>query len=161
MRSSRTSRPLLAALAFATLAACGGGDAGSSSGETVAKAEDPSAAQDTAPPSATAAEAATGDTITIRMVTTQGGAAGQFEPATVTAKSGDVLHFVSDGGAPHNVSWPQGENPAGSTLPAPSAYVMGAGQAVDEAVSLSPGTYTFQCDPHVAMGMKGTLTVTS
>ena len=27
-------------------------------------------------------------------------------------------------------------------------------------VTLEPGTYTFQCDPHVAQGMKGTFTVT-
>ncbi len=27
-------------------------------------------------------------------------------------------------------------------------------------VTLQPGTYTFQCDPHAAQGMKGTFTVT-
>jgi plastocyanin len=27
-------------------------------------------------------------------------------------------------------------------------------------VTLEPGTYTYQCDPHVANGMKGTFTVT-
>jgi plastocyanin len=27
-------------------------------------------------------------------------------------------------------------------------------------VTLEPGTYTYQCDPHVAGGMKGTFTVT-
>ena len=26
-------------------------------------------------------------------------------------------------------------------------------------VTLEPGTYTFQCDPHAAQGMKGTFTV--
>jgi plastocyanin len=27
-------------------------------------------------------------------------------------------------------------------------------------VTLKPGTYTYQCDPHAANGMKGTFTVT-
>jgi plastocyanin len=27
-------------------------------------------------------------------------------------------------------------------------------------VTLKPGTYTYQCDPHAASGMKGTFTVT-
>jgi plastocyanin len=158
-RKRTVVRPALAALSVLLLAACGGGgdsgSAGSASSEPSGSA--PAATAEPAAPSGTAA--ATGDTITIRMVTTQNGASGQFEPAQVTAKPGDVLHFVADGGAAHNVSWPAADNAGKAGLPAPSPYVTAAGQAVDEVVSMAPGTYNFQCDPHAAMGMKGTLTV--
>ncbi|HLL47700.1 MAG TPA: plastocyanin/azurin family copper-binding protein, partial [Longimicrobiaceae bacterium] len=92
-------------------------------------------------------------------LTTQNGASGQFEPAQVTAKPGDVLHFVPDGGAAHNVSWPAADNPGKTGLPPASPYVTAPEQAVDQVVSMGPGTYNFQCDPHAPMGMKGTLTV--
>lgn len=145
------SRTILPALALALLSACGGGEQ--------KPAEEPAAAPAQPAPPAPTAAAATGDTITVRMVTTQNGAAGQFEPAAVTAKPGDVLRFVSDGGAQHNVSWPADQNAGATGLPAPSAYVMTPDQPVDVPVTFGAGTYTFQCDPHAPMGMKGTLTV--
>ena len=145
-------RPSLTVVALLLLSACGGGgDAPKDA------ASEPSGSAAPAPP---AAAAASGDTITIRMVTTQAGAAGQFEPAEVTAKPGDVLHFVSDGGAPHNLSFPPADNAGASGLPTPSTYLTSDGQAVDVPVTFAPGTYTFQCDPHMATGMKGKLTVT-
>jgi plastocyanin len=33
------------------------------------------------------------------------------------------------------------------------------GQSIDVPVTMGVGEYTFQCDPHAMMGMKGTLTV--
>lgn len=149
-------RHSLAGLSLALLAACGGG------GDDAPKqssASEPAAATPAAPP---AAAAATGDTITIRMVTTQQGAAGQFEPAQVSAKPGDVLHFVADGGAAHNVTFPAAENPGATGLPTtPGTYMVANGQALDIPVTFAPGTYTFVCDPHIATGMKGTVTVTA
>ena len=149
------SRPL-AVLSVALLAACGGGGDQKAEPASQAAPDAPSAGNDAASPSV----AAGGDTVTVRVVTTDNGAGGRFEPAAVTAKRGDVLRFVGDGGAAHNISWPAAENPAGATLPAMSAYLTADGQGVDEVVNLPPGTYTFQCDPHLATGMKGTLTVT-
>lgn len=147
------TRAPLALAALLLLSACGGGgDAPKDA------ASEPSGSDAPAPPPPTAA-AASGDTITIRMVTTQAGAAGQFEPAEVTAKPGDVLHFVSDGGAPHNLSFPPTENPGASGLPPAGTYLTSAGQAIDVPVTFAPGSYTFQCDPHMATGMKGKLTV--
>ena len=145
-----------AALSLALLAACGGGgDAPEPSSSS-----EPASATPAAAPAPTAA-AATGDTVVVRMVTTQAGAAGQFDPVQVTAKPGDVLHFVADGGAAHNVSFSPTDNPGASGLPAPSTYLVANGQTVDVPVTFAPGTYTFQCDPHIATGMKGTLTVTA
>jgi plastocyanin len=34
-----------------------------------------------------------------------------------------------------------------------------AGQTYDLKIELPPGTYTFQCDPHIEMAMVGTLVV--
>ncbi len=148
---------LASVLALSLLAACGGGD------DKAAAADPPAGGAETtpaAPPAAPPPAGAAGDTITIRMVTDQSGAAGHFDPAKVTAKPGDVLHFVSDGGAAHNVDFPAAENAGAAGLPAPSTYAVAADQAVDVPVTFAPGTYRFQCDPHVATGMKGELTVT-
>lgn len=147
------SSRLASVLALSLLAACGGG------GDAGKTAEPPAGGAETAPAPPQAA-AATGDTITVRMVTTQAGAAGQFEPAEVSAKPGDVIHFVADGGAAHNVSFPAAENAGMAGLPAASTYLVAADQTVDVPVTFAPGTYTFVCDPHTATGMKGTLTVT-
>jgi plastocyanin len=143
-----TTRISLAALALLALAACGGG------GDEPPEAAEPGAAA----PSAPTAAAPTGDTVVVRMVTTQSGSAGQFEPAAVTAKPGDVLHFVTDGATAHNVNF-SAVNPGVTGMPAPSTYLLTADQAVDVPVTFAPGTYNFQCDPHVATGMKGVLTV--
>lgn len=150
-----TAKPA-AALALVLLAACGGGDA------PEAAVEGDAAAPVVVAPAAAPAAAPTGDTITIRMVTTQSGAAGVFEPADVTAQPGDVLKFVSDGGAAHNVNFAAVDNPGATNLPSsPSAYAMADGQALDVPVTFPAGTYTFRCDPHMGTGMKGVLTVTS
>lgn len=156
MHRSRIFRPVLATFAAVALTACGGGDADTTAEapEAVVVAPAPDAG------AAAPAVAATGDTVTIQMLTTQNGASGVFEPAEITAKRGDVLRFVSDGGAAHNVSWPAAENPAGAARPAPSAYVVTPDQPVDQTVEVGPGSYNFQCDPHAPMGMKGKLTVT-
>jgi plastocyanin len=71
-----------------------------------------------------------------------------------------VVRFVTDGGSAHNVSFPAAENAGAAGLPAATPYVTAAGQSVDVAVTMDAGTYTFQCDPHAMMGMKGKLIVT-
>lgn len=150
MNCTRTS---LAALTVVILAACGGG------GDEPPQAAEPGdGAAAPAAPAAAAAPAPTGDTVTIRMVTTQNGSAGQFEPAAVTARPGDVLHFVTDGGAAHNVDF-AAANPGVAGMPASSTYLMADGQSVDVPVNFPAGTYNFQCEPHLATAMKGVLTV--
>ncbi|MDB4948611.1 MAG: blue-copper protein [Gemmatimonadetes bacterium] len=149
--------PLLGLLAFA--AACGGDKKTDQSAAPAGNNEATSAAP-AAPATAPAAAPATaGKTIEVKMLTTNGGAAGKFEPAEITAKVGDVLHFTTDGVTQHNVDFPAADNPAGVQLPAPSAY-LAAGGSYDVPVTMAAGTYHFQCDPHAPMGMKGVLTVT-
>lgn len=115
------------------------------------EASEPSAA--TAPAEA---PATTGNVIEVRMITN--GAENAFVPAQVTAQRGDVVRFVLDSGV-HNVSFPASENAGAANLPAASAILATPGQSVDVPVTMAAGEYTFQCDPHVMMGMKGTLTV--
>ena len=155
-RSFFVQAPVFALLAFA--AACGGSEqpAGGSA-ETTPAAEAPAAP---AGDQTAAAPAGQGQVIEIHMKTTNNGASGVFEPAQVTAKKGDILRFINDGGAAHNANFAgDPENAGKAGLPAATPYATAAGQTVDVQVTMDPGTYSFQCDPHAAMGMKGKLTV--
>jgi plastocyanin len=112
----------------------------------------------------------TGTTKTVNMV---GDAKGyRFEPANITVKKGDGIKFVVVGGGPHNVAF----DPA--TIPADVKAQLDANMGTDkmgelssnmkmnpgESVTISfanikPGQYPFHCTPHLALGMKGTITV--
>jgi plastocyanin len=83
----------------------------------------------------------------------------RFVPATITVKQGDTVHFVAFAGV-HNVHFTPEANVGVANLPAPSDWLLREGDSYELKVGLAPGTYHFQCDPHAAMGMKGTLTVT-
>jgi plastocyanin len=100
--------------------------------------------------------AATGNVIEVKMVTDDAG--NYFEPSEVSAKPGDIVRFVLVSGV-HNVSFPSASNAGAATLPEVSPYLQLPGQTHDLTVNLAPGSYTFQCDPHVALGMAGTLKV--
>jgi len=153
----------------AVLRACGGGE-----NKAADTTKAPPAAAPTPAPAATggavAPIAATGDTITIKMISDDKGY--RFDPANITAKSGQALKFVMVGaGGPHNVAFDPATVPAeskdqlnanmvGQLSELSSAMVMNAGEAVTISLGgIKPGTYPFHCTPHLAMGMKGTLTV--
>ncbi len=139
------SRGVAALVLAMTVAACGGS-------EQTATAE-PAAA---APAAAEAPGAATtGQVIEVRMTMANG---GRFEPEAVTVRPGDVVRFINVDNV-HNISFPADKNAGFADLPAASPYLTAPGQTWDLVVDLAPGTYTFQCDPHVPMGMFGTLTV--
>ena len=80
-------------------------------------------------------------------------------PAVVSAKPGDVLRLKLVSGV-HNLSFPGDRNPSGAALPPASDMLQLPGQTADIAVPAAPGKYLFQCDPHAALGMTGTLEVT-
>ena len=132
-----------------SLAACGSQDASAAAAEGAAVG-----VAATAP----AAAAATADARGIegRMVTN--GAENYFEPADFTVSRGDVVRFVLDSGL-HNVSFPAAQNPGVANLPGPSPFLQRAGEVYELTVDLAPGSYTYQCDPHIMMGMVGTMTV--
>jgi plastocyanin len=120
---------------------------------------------------AAAAAPATGKTVEVKMVGDEKGY--RFEPANITVKAGDAIKFTNVSGGPHNV----GFDPA--KVPAPVQAQLGANMPGDhsmgplesplllqpnEAYTISfakvpAGTYDIHCTPHLALGMKGVITV--
>lgn len=159
------------------LGACAGGDKGTA--DTVGVATDTSAAAaTTTPPAATAPAAAgagamapiTGATHEVKMV---GDAKGyRFEPANITVKAGDGIKFIVVTGGPHNVAFDpatiQADSKAqldanmgaGKMGELSSAMTMNPGESVTISfANIKPGKYPFHCTPHLALGMKGEITV--
>jgi plastocyanin len=112
----------------------------------------------------------TGTTHEVKMI---GDAKGyRFDPANITVKQGDGIKFVVVSGGPHNVAF----DPA--TIPADVKPQLDANMGTDKMGELSsamkmnpgdsetisfanikPGQYPFHCVPHLALGMKGVITV--
>jgi plastocyanin len=159
--------PLVALLALS--AACGGGDeqaAPATDSTTPAASGTPTvdvpATTTVAPtPGATATPDAGGQIHEVSMVSTQGGASGEFQPKTINVKKGDVIRWtMADGVVMHNVSFTQADsNPAGFTPPADSPFLTQQGQTFELKIDMAPGTYNYVCVPHEAMGMVGSITV--
>lgn len=97
-------------------------------------------------------------TIEVRMITDETG--NYFDPAEITAHPGDVLRFALVSGV-HNFHIPAETNPGVADLPGPGPLLQLPGQTWDWTVDIPSGEYAFQCDPHAALGMVGTLTVTN
>ncbi|MGZ3330681.1 MAG: plastocyanin/azurin family copper-binding protein [Gemmatimonadaceae bacterium] len=112
----------------------------------------------------------TGAIKTVNMV---GDAKGyRYEPANFTIKQGDGVKFVVVSMGPHNVAF----DPA--TIPADTKAQLDANMGTDkmgelssnmkmnpgDAITISfakikPGQYPYHCVPHLALGMKGVITV--
>jgi plastocyanin len=160
--------PILGLLALA--AACGGGDNTETADTTTTDAPAASGtptvtttapAAPAAPTAAPVTPDAGGQVHEVKMVTTQGGASGEFQPKTLTVKKGDVIRWtMADGSAVHNVSFMAAQgNPGGFTPPADSPMYTQAGQSYEVKVDWAPGTYNYVCVPHSMMGMTGSITV--
>jgi plastocyanin len=120
---------------------------------------------------AVAAAPATGKTVDVKMEGDEKGY--RFDPANITVKAGDAIKFTNVSGGPHNV----GFDPA--KVPAPAQAQLGANMPGDHSMGplespllLQPnesytisfakipaGTYDIHCTPHLALGMKGVVTV--
>jgi plastocyanin len=99
------------------------------------------------------------------------GSTYKFEPATLTIKAGDVVHFHNVSGGPHNVSFYTDSIPAGAAaalnagMPDQTASLSGPLLVEPNAVytvsfaGAPAGVYKLYCLPHTAMGMKATITV--
>lgn len=160
------------------LSACAGGDKSNATDtagvamDTTTPAPAPAAAPASAAPAGAAGTMAaiTGTTHEVKML---GDAKGyRFEPANLTIKAGDGIKFVVVSGGPHNVAF----DPA--TVPADQKSQLDANMGAEkmgelssalktnpgESVTLSfanikAGKYPFHCTPHLALGMKGEITV--
>lgn len=100
--------------------------------------------------------AVTGDTIIVEAWTD--GTGSYYKPNRIEAHPGDVLRFVLKVGV-HNVNFLPDSNEVKTGLPPASEMLQLPGQTYDLVVSMQPGEYYFQCDPHAALGMKGRLEV--
>jgi plastocyanin len=151
------------------LGACGGsGDAAADSAAAPAPAVD-SAAAPVATPPAGAAAAITGTTHEVKMVGDDKGY--RFEPADITVKAGDGIKFIFVSGGPHNIAFDPATIPADvkpqlsanmpnqqGELSSPMFMNPNENYTISFA-NVKPGQYPYHCTPHLAMNMKGTITV--
>ncbi|MGE5926522.1 MAG: plastocyanin/azurin family copper-binding protein [Gemmatimonadota bacterium] len=105
---------------------------------------------------APATPAADGDVIEIKLITDEQG--NRFEPAAIEAEQGDILRLVLVSGV-HNLHFLPDSNPGATDLPPASEMLQLPGQTLDIPVTMKPGHYFFQCDPHALLGMVGHLEV--
>jgi plastocyanin len=118
---------------------------------------------------AVAAAPATGTTHEVKMI---GDAKGyRFEPADFTIKQGDAVKFIMVSGGPHNVAFLNLTDP--TTKAQLNANMPGQHMAEDSSpllmnpnesytvsfAKIPAGKYDYDCTPHAAMGLKGTITV--
>ncbi len=137
------------------------------------KAEDQPAAtpgQQAAPAPAAPAAPAAGATHDVNMVF-EGGTTYKYVPAELTIKVGDVVRFHNKSGGPHNVSFWADSIPSGAQAPLDAAMpdklqpLSGNLIIEQDAVYQIPfagvpaGEYKYYCLPHLAMAMKGKITV--
>ena len=143
------------------LGACGGGEK-TPAAENAAPAAAPAATGTAAP--------ITGATVEVKMYGDEKGY--RFEPNAITLKAGDGIKFTFVSGGPHNVAFNPADIPADvkGQLDAnigadkmgelSSKMTMNPGESVTISfANIKPGTYPFHCTPHLAMNMKGTVTV--
>jgi len=118
---------------------------------------------------AAAAKPAIGKTHEVKMV---GDANGyKYDPATLTINSGDAVKWTVVSGPPHNVSFWQDSIPGAAvsqltanmpntTAPLTSPLFNNPGESyIVSFAGVPAGTYKYFCTPHLALGMKATLTV--
>ena len=151
---------MVAGLAF-VLAACGGEK--KAENQTTTTPEQPAAAPAAAP------AAGGGAAHDVNMVLE--GSTYKFDPSEFTIKSGDVVKFHNKSGGPHNVSFWADSIPAGAAdvlkknMPDQMAPLEGPLLTEPDAVykvsfaGAATGDYKFYCLPHLALGMKGKITV--
>jgi plastocyanin len=169
------------AVGVITLGACAGGEKKPADTTHVAVDTSATTTTTTASTSGTATTPApTGGAVApapitgaIKTVNMVGDAKGyRFEPANFTIKQGDGVKFVVVSGGPHNVAF----DPA--TIPPDVRAQLDANMGTDkmgelssslkmnpgESVTVSfgkikPGQYPYHCVPHLALNMKGVITV--
>ncbi len=95
--------------------------------------------------------------VVIHMVD-KGSAQWRFEPAKVQVRRGDVLRFVQDDIAPHNVQFkdtPDGAQLEPTTIMGPFLIQKGSTYEIQMDDRFPPGVYKFACTPHEPLGMVG------
>lgn len=127
------------------------------------------AAPPAAPTGALSKIPATGTTHEVKMVGDDKGY--RFEPADIAVKAGDAIKFTMVSGGPHNIAFDPTTIPAAGKAQLDgnmdqkmaelaSPLMMNAGESYTISFGgVAPGAYPYHCTPHLAMNMKGTITV--
>ena len=143
------------------LGACGGGETpATDTATTPAVTPTPTGAMTMAP--------ITGTTHEVRMVLD--GTTYKYDPANITVKPGDGIKFIMVSGGPHNVAFDPATIPADqkdqlwanmpNSTDGSSPMLMDPNQEWTLSLgNIKPGKYPFFCTPHLAMNMKGEITV--
>ena len=152
------------------LGACGGGGEKTADTAATAATADTTATAATTPAATSGAMAPiTGTTHEVKMVGDDKGY--RFEPANITVKAGDGIKFTMVSGGPHNVAFDPATIPAdvkpqlSANMPnqqgeLSSPLFMNPNESYTMSfANVKPGQYPYHCTPHLAMGMKGTITV--
>jgi plastocyanin len=99
--------------------------------------------------------------IVVKLVEKGGAMPYAFEPAITVAQRGDTVRFVEAAGVMHNVHFTKQASGAKLGGAATGPYLTTKGQTYDLVIDarFAEGRYEFVCEPHEAIGMKGTLVV--
>jgi plastocyanin len=149
------------------LGACGGGEGSKADSATPA----PGAAGTGTPPATGTVTAMpiTGKIHDVKMI--MDGNSYRFDPVNITVKTGDGIKFTTVSGMPHNFGFDPANIPDDveaqlkANMPPGSTDLESPFQnAAAESHTLSlggikPGKYEVHCTPHLALGMKGFITV--
>jgi plastocyanin len=150
------------------LGACsGGGESGTTDSANAAGTGGTAAGTATA--GTATAMPITGTTHEVKMILD--GNSYRFDPANITVKQGDGIRFTTVSGPPHNFGFDPAQiaddveaqlranMPPGSTdLESPYQNAPGESHTLSLA-GIKAGRYPFHCQPHLALGMTGVLTI--
>jgi plastocyanin len=151
------------------LGACGGEKAAPMDSAAAPAGASAAAVPAEAAPAAGAMAPITGKTHEVKMI--GDGAGYRFEPANIEIATGDGIKFIMVSGGPHNVAFDPAVVPAAAkaqlsaNMPEQSGELSGKMMLnADETYTISfggvpAGEYAFHCTPHLAMNMKGVITV--
>lgn len=159
----------LAIAAVMGLMACGGGNEQQAANTDTASVNASNAATVAPATGTVAAMPITGTTHEVKMVGDDKGY--RFDPADITVKAGDGIKFTVVSMGPHNVAFDPAAVPAdakaqlaanmsNTTSELTGPMLMNANDSYTISFAgVKPGTYEFHCTPHLAMNMKGKVTV--
>jgi plastocyanin len=101
--------------------------------------------------------------LVVKLVEKGGAMPYAFEPAITVAQRGDTVRFIEAAGVMHNVHFTKQASGAKLGNAATGPYLTTKGQTYDLVIDarFAAGRYEFVCEPHEALGMKGTLVVKS
>ena len=151
----------------AVLGACGGGENKGTDTSAAAPAGATTAATPGTPATGASAAPVTGTVHEVKMLGDDKGY--RYEPADITVKAGDAIKWVMVSGGPHNVTFQNVPADVRTQLSAnmpnqmsdlSSPMLLNANETYQVSFAgVKPGKYEYICTPHMATGMKGTVTV--